>query len=120
MFRFAFNVELGRMYAGYGTADTGTKYVNCVVRVGTQTPYVTTSTWHAVRSDLRDWLLVTAEPKVPKSWRWYDVFRTWSEPKALMLLDRAKSVILRAQERQPVGQHRKQKRRAYVQMLHAL
>ena len=57
---------------------------------------------------------------VPKWWRWFDVFRAWAKPKLLRLLPGVRSVMLRVQERYPLGQRRKQKRRAYVQALHAL
>ena len=57
---------------------------------------------------------------VPKWWRWYDVFRTWAKPKLLRLLDGAWTRVRRVQERYPLGQRRKQKRRTYVQALHAL
>lgn len=55
---------------------------------------------------------------VPKWWRWYDIFRTWAKPALLQLLDGARRFIRRVQERYPVPQRRKQKRRAYVQRLH--
>ena len=51
---------------------------------------------------------------IPKWWRWYDIFRTWVKPKQLRLLDGTRRVMLRIQERYPIGQRRKQKRRAYV------
>lgn len=57
-------------------------------------------------------------PTLPKAWRWYDTFRTWAEPKALLLLDGCKQAIRRAQERLPMQQRRKQKRKAYVQHLY--
>jgi hypothetical protein len=57
-------------------------------------------------------------PVLPKAWRWYDTFRTWAEPKALLLLDGCKQAIRRAQERLPMQQRRKQKRKAYMQNLY--
>ena len=55
----------------------------------------------------------------PKWWRWYDVFRTPSRPKSLLLLDRVVTPLRRVQERYPEGQRRRQKRRAYIQRLRA-
>lgn len=59
-------------------------------------------------------------PRPPKWWRWFDVFRTWPAPKLLQLLEGWRQAIRKVQERYPARQRAKQKRRAYVQALHAL
>ncbi len=51
------------------------------------------------------------------AWRWFDVFRTWWPPKALLLLEGWSIVQRRVQERFPFLQRKRQKRRANVQRL---
>jgi len=75
--------------------------------------------WPIVRyTAVSDWPKIDFVP--PKWWRWYDIFRTWAKPPLLRLLAGVRTKVRRVQERYPLGQRRKQKRRAYVQRLYAL
>lgn len=98
--------------------DTSTRWMDCTSTTET-TPTDWYLDWPIVRyTAVSDWPKI--ELVLPKWWRWYDVFRTWAKPKLLRLLDGARAKVRRVQERYPTGQRRKQKRRAYVQRLHAL
>jgi hypothetical protein len=62
----------------------------------------------------------TAAP--PKNWRWYDIFRTPIQPKALhstYLQLPALNNFVRIQERYPITQRRYNKRKNYIQKLRA-
>lgn len=109
---------LERMYCCH-PRDTSTRWTDCTSTTGTQPTdwyldypmiYATTNTWPDLRIDFTP----------PKWWRWYDVFRTWAKPKLLRLLEGARTKVRRVQERYPFWQRKQQKRRAYVQRLHAL
>ena len=111
------------MYCGdyrYSNDTSTREWTGCTVTTGTQP-----TGWHLDYPVIyvtalcdRERFLIDFTP--PKWWRWYDVFRTLANPKLLRLLDGARMVVRRVQERYPIGQRRKQKRRAYVQRLHAL
>lgn len=57
---------------------------------------------------------------MPASWRWYDIFRTWSAPRLLRLLDGVRLVLHQVQERFPLTQRRAWKRRRWVQALRVI
>jgi hypothetical protein len=57
---------------------------------------------------------------VPKSWRWYDVFRKWQTPNLSRNLRFWHFWILRVQEKFSLKQRAARKRRAYLQALYAL
>lgn len=60
-----------------------------------------------------------AIPALPKSWHWYDIFRSSTKPKLLRLVSGHRSAMHRTQERYPLAQRARRKRRAYVQRLRA-
>jgi hypothetical protein len=102
----------------YRSNDTSTRWTDCTNTTGT-TPTDWYFDWPIVGyTTVSDWPKI--EFVLPKWWRWYDIFRTWAKPKLLRLLDGAQTKERRVQERYPLGQRRKQKRRACVQRLHAL
>lgn len=104
----------------YSTDTSTREWTGCTVTTGTRPTgwYLDYQAVYVTALCDRERLLIDFTP--PKWWRWYDVFRTWAKPKLLRLLDGVRTMVRRVQERYPVGQRRKQKRRAYVQRLHAL
>ena len=65
-------------------------------------------------SSLREDVFITP----PKNWRWYDRFRVWGEPRQLVSPEPIYKHAL-VPTAQSFNQVRKQKRKAYVQQLHA-
>lgn len=55
----------------------------------------------------------------PKNWRWYHVFNKHAEPTLLPMLDGFRQFIRVVQNRLPIRQKLKNKRRQYVQKLRA-
>jgi hypothetical protein len=55
----------------------------------------------------------------PKSWRWFDIFRTYEKPKSLQIRKVIRHAMFRVQERLPARQRSLQKRKAYLHKLYA-
>lgn len=107
------------MYGVYhGSTYTGTRWTDCTATTTGTCP----TNWFVEYPFVYGPTVVVPRlvlPPPPKWWRWYDVFRTWAKPKLLRLLDGSHQPMRRVQERHPVAQHRRQKRRMYVQRLRA-